>query len=133
MNQQTKRKKILCYSCSFLVPGVPRELTLSLSPSNPPEEIVVDWRSPAGGDAITRYYLQWELSSKGKYINHISLQYNYTDTINNLNPATTYNVRVAAINSAGWGSYTAFETITTGTKTFQWCCCSKLKKNCLAR
>ena len=93
---------------------MPRGLTLSLSPLNPSAEIVVDWRSPAGGDAITRYYLQWSFSSTGKSINHISGQTDYTDTITDLNSATTYNVWIAAINTAGSGSYTAFETITTG-------------------
>ena len=95
---------------------MPRELTLSLSPSNPSEEIVVDWRSPAGGDAITKYYLQWWNLHAKKYINHNSGQITYRDTITNLNPATTYYVRIAAINSAGSGSDTEFETITTGTK-----------------
>ena len=95
---------------------MPRELTLSLSPSNPSEEIVIDWRSPAGGNTITEYHLQWRHPHTEKYINHNSGQINYRDTITNLNPATTYDVRIAAINSAGRGSDTEFETIITGTK-----------------
>ena len=117
MNKQEKKTK-LSYSCTFLVPGVPRELTLSLSPSNPSEEIVIEWKSPAGGDAINWYYLQWRHPYTGKLTNHYSGQINYHDTMTNLNPATTYNVRIAAINSAGWGSYTTFETITTGKNCF---------------
>ena len=105
----------------FLVPGVPRELTLSLSPSNSSEEIVVEWRSPAGGDAITSYLLQWiqlQHPTTAKFTKHISGQTNYSNAITNLDPTTTYNVRIVAINSAGWGNYTAFETITTGKKCF---------------
>ena len=98
---------------------MPRKLTLSPSPSNPSEEIVVEWMSPAGGNAITQYYLQWRHPYTGKFTNHNSGQINYRDTITNLNPATTYNVRIAANNTAGLGSYTAFEIITTGTKMFQ--------------
>ena len=117
MNKQEKKK----YSAAdflFLVPGLPRELTLSLSPSNPSEEIFVEWRRPAGGDAITRYYLQLKLPifSTLKYINHNSGQVNYSVTIFNLEPATAYNVSIAATNSAGWRSYTAVKTITTGRK-----------------
>ena len=102
----------------FLVPGVPRELTLSLSPSNSSEEIVVEWRSPAGGDAITHYHLEWGHPTTVKFTNHISGQINYSNAITNLDPTTTYTVRIAARNSAGRGNYTAFETITTGKKCF---------------
>ena len=94
-----------------------RDLTLSLSPSNASEEIVVEWRRPAGGNAITHYYLQWRRPYTGKFTNHISGQVNYSCTIANLNPATTYDVRILALNFAGWGRVTAFKTITTGTKS----------------
>ena len=107
---------------------MPRELTASLSPSNPLEEIVLEWRSPAGGDAITYYLLQWSHLNPEKDINHISGQIYYSETITNLNPATSYNVWICAMNSAGCGSYTAFKVITTGTKMLQWLCYCKLKK-----
>jgi len=80
-------------------------------------EIIVEWTRPEGGNVITQYFLQWKNGTTyhSMYIIHNSGQSQYSYTITNLSPATTYNVRIRTINSAGSGSFTAYTTATTGT------------------
>ena len=96
-------------------------LKQNLLPINPVNEIMVEWQSPEGGDAIRSYIVfGWKDSAvlKPKRALHVSGRDKYSCKITNLAAATTYNVMVRAGNKAGWGENTSILTVTTGTITF---------------
>ena len=88
---------------SATVPGIPTNLALTPADS----EIAVTWSAPAsdGGSTLTGYDLDYKLSSSSNWINSTHSGLVRTFTITSLTNAANYNIRVAAINDRGTGSY----------------------------
>ena len=84
-------------------PGIPTNLVLTPADS----QIAVAWSAPAsdGGSALTGYDLDYKLSSSSNWINATHSGTGRTFTITSLTNGADYNIRVAAINSRGTGSY----------------------------
>ena len=91
-------------------PGVPTGL--SLMPGG--ELIGASWTAPSntGGTPITGYSVQYRPGSSGNWIPWTHTSTNTSTTITGLTNGTAYEVRVAAINSVGTGSYTSAASAT---------------------
>ena len=94
----------------ILVPESVRHLQVSHSVFNSKSEATVYWREPIGGDDVNQYYIEWYQNGTDqqieiKSVEHLAEKVNYTFTISNLQPATTYKVLIRGSNSAGNGSH----------------------------
>ncbi|QQS27315.1 fibronectin type III domain-containing protein [bacterium] len=75
-----------------------------------------NWQPPSsdGGSAITSYQVQYKASSSGTWINApVQGPSPTSHVLTNLNPSTSYDFRVAAINSVGTSPYTSPVSATT--------------------
>ena len=84
-------------------PGIPTNLVLTPADS----QIAVAWSAPSsdGGSAITGYDLDYKLSSSSNWSNTTHSGTGRTFTITSLTNGADYDIRVAAINNPGTGSY----------------------------
>ena len=84
-------------------PGVPTNLVLTPADS----QIAVAWSAPSsnGGSTITGYDLDYKLSSSSNWSNTTHSGTGRTFTITSLTNGADYDIRVAAINNPGTGSY----------------------------
>ena len=89
-------------------------MNIAPSRSNSLSEIVVEWRSPEGGDAIFQYEVKWKHFdvTKNAIVYHLYGKTNYSYTITNLQPATTYDVQIGAINVQNFQVY-SFRRLTS--------------------
>jgi hypothetical protein len=95
------------------VPGAPA--TISATPGN--AQAIVSWTAPTsdGGAAVSGYQVQYSSSTGGSYIDAqggcapatTGSSTALTCTASGLTNGTTYYFKVAAINSAGTGTYTS--------------------------
>lgn len=90
-------------------PGTP--MTSAVSASG----MTVSWSSAAGnGSAVTTYQLQ--IASDSSFttdLRTIDAGLDLTEVISGLSPATTYYLRVRALNSVGWGPWSSTKTQAT--------------------
>ena len=88
---------------SATVPGIPTNLVLTPSDA----EIAVAWATPSsdGGSTLTGYDLDYKLSISSTWVNTTHSGTGRTFTITGLTNGSNYNIRVAAINTRGTGSY----------------------------
>ena len=88
---------------SATVPGIPTNLVLTPGDA----QIEITWSAPSsdGGSTLTGYDLDYKLSSSSNWINATHSGLVRTFTITSLTNAANYNIRVAAINDRGTGSY----------------------------
>lgn len=87
-------------------PGVPTGLTLVPGSG----QISLSWTAPVdtGYTSLTDYSIQYKASTSSSWIPFIDgVSTGTTAIITGLTNGTTYNVRVAAVNSVGTGAYTA--------------------------
>ncbi len=108
------------------VPGAPAALTLGSPGQNSFE---VSWVAPAdGGSPITGYTIQRAVSpyTPGDVLWEVSLsdpaRTSHLWNLISIEPATTYQVRMRAVNANGNGPWSAWESVTTAadtTPTFQ--------------
>ena len=85
------------------MPGIPTNLVLTPSDA----EIAVAWATPSsdGGSTLTGYDLDYKLSISSTWVNTTHSGTGRTFTITGLTNGSNYNIRVAAINTRGTGSY----------------------------
>ena len=96
------------------VPGLVRNL--SVSPVSE-SELSVSWNAPAsdGGAAITGYSVQYRESGATNWTTVSRAGTDLSQSISGLTAGTSYEVRVAAMNIAGTGSYVQDTARTMGT------------------
>ena len=100
-------------------------LKASNSDLNSTNEIILSWIKPNGGNAISRYLIEWYQYRRNyryyrhghyyrdeypylngnKYVSHVLGKINYNSTISNLQSGTKYQFRVYAVNAMGHYSY----------------------------
>ena len=75
--------------------------------------IELDWTTPTGGGPVTGYWIEWSSTGTGRWTRRVmnSRATSYTDT--GLSAGTTRHYRVAAINTAGEGPWSAVVQATT--------------------
>ena len=95
-------------------PGVP--VSLSLTPAD--DSLVVTWGLPTntGGHPVDGYKVQYKASTSSTWLDWTHSSASRTATITGLNNGTSYDVRVAAVNTLGTGPYTATETAAPNVK-----------------
>ena len=89
------------------VPGAPTGLTAAATSTT---SATLQWSAPAtdGGAAITGYRVEYSQDAGASYVSLGSTADARTSTvITDLTPAVTYQFRVAAVNSAGVGAFSA--------------------------
>ena len=93
------------------VPGIPRKLTLDVTTAG---QIGVNVNDPVsdGGAALTGWYLEWRPGTSGSFANMTVPILTRTPFLITGLAAGAYQVKVAAINSAGTGLSTAVVTAT---------------------
>ena len=110
--RKTLNINVICHV--FAVAGPPRTFAIKHSQTNPASEIVIEWTSPEGGDAIEGYLISWKHSIWNSFIvTHITGKKTYRHKLTNLSPITTYEVNILVKNEAGLGSGTSSRNITT--------------------
>ena len=110
--RKTYNINVICHV--FAVAGTPRNFAIKHSQTNPASEIVIEWTSPEGGDALEGYLISWKHSIWNSFIvTHISGKKTYRHKLTNLSPITTYEVKILVQNEAGLGSGTSSKSITT--------------------
>lgn len=98
-------------------PGAVSNLALSASGVT----ISITWTAPAdnGGAAITDYAVEYKLLSATSWTRLSRAASTTTSaSITALNPTTNYSVRVAAVNSAGVGSFGSASSALTGVSSY---------------
>jgi len=97
------------------VPGTPTGLSASLGAvDSAGATALVSWTAPAdNGAAITSYLVQLKRTTETEWSEGPAVETDTTCVLDLLDSATTYNVRVSAINSVGGGAF-ASTTVTTG-------------------
>lgn len=93
------------------IPGAPT--ALSLTEVNP-GEITASWIAPVsdGGTEVTDYVIEIDSGTGFTVVNDGSND-NTTYVVTGLNPATTYTLRVRAVNAVGNSAWSATESLTT--------------------
>ena len=100
------------------VPGAPSDLSIKVTSHS---ELEVSWTAPLsnGGEAVTGYSLQYrEAGSTASWQNAAHTGVSVSATVSSLAGGTSYNVQVAAKNSAGTGAY-AQASAATPTAAFE--------------
>ncbi|MCY4645540.1 MAG: fibronectin type III domain-containing protein [Gammaproteobacteria bacterium] len=93
------------------LPGRPTRLTAE---ARGPSTIELDWNAPSsGGGSITGYRIEWSSTGTGGWRFEANTRSGTTYTDTGLSPGTTRHYRVAAINSAGTGPWSAVASATT--------------------
>jgi len=89
---------------------------LALATASSTTSLDLRWSPPApnGGPPITDYEVQYRASGDGEWIEHAQGGTNTTATISDLEPATTYEARVRALNGEIPGDWSEPATGTTG-------------------
>ncbi len=94
------------------LPGRPTRLRAE---ARGPSTIALEWNAPSGGGSVTGYTIEWSSTGRSGWQSLVANTRNarttYTDT--RLDPGTTRYYRVAAINSAGTGPWSAVASATT--------------------
>ena len=87
-------------------PGVPESLMLTAPSAG--SQIVATWNAPSstGGSTITGYSVQYKVATSSTWIDWTHPGTAVTSTITGLSNGTEYDVRVAARNVLGTGTYT---------------------------
>ena len=78
--------------------------------------VTVQWTAPDAGFVTTDYVVQYRVSPSGSWTTFADGTSTATSaTVTGLTAGTTYDVRVAAVNAAGTGAWSATATATTST------------------
>ena len=102
----------LIFGMPTTVPNAPTIGTTT--PGN--QQLTVTWSAPSsnGGATITKYIIYYKENNATNYNNSVELTNltTLTKTITGLSNGTTYNIKVAAVNSVGTGSYSGIISAT---------------------
>ena len=97
-------------TAAFHAPGIPRNLTLTVGD----RQLAASWDAPTdlGNPELNDYDVQYRPGTSGNWLNWSHSGTGRTATITGLTNGQSYQVKVAARNSVGPGSYTAAASAT---------------------
>ena len=112
MSMQTKEKGHTNVSVTFAVtPATPREVRIQLMNSH---SVLVTWSTHEQHQKIlTSYYVEYKVKNNEEVQLKVVQNQNKT-SLTGLQSHAVYEVRVRAVNGAGGGAWTHYETFSTG-------------------
>ena len=96
-----------------VAPGAPTNVSASGATSS---SLVVSWTAPSsnGGSAITDYVIQFRLASAGSWFTFAHFASTATSiTVNGLAASSSYRFQIAAVNTAGTGTFSSPSSATS--------------------